>query len=136
MERVARVRAPLVAVSALAVPPTRLRDPTDAALVFEEEEEDDEEVEEEEELEMFDESIDRFEHSSFRPRRVCRHYMAGRCEEGWSCTFAHGEQELQNVDAPVPQITDRGAAGGCANATDQGFGGVPSPRLFLCVTGE
>ena len=80
-------QAPLVALPALAVPPT----PTDAALEFEEEE--DEEVEEEE-LEMFDESIGRFEHSSFRPRRLCRHYMAGRCEEGWSCTFAHGEQEL------------------------------------------
>ena len=62
---VARVRAPLVAVPALAVPPTGLRDPTDAALELEEEE--DEEVQEEEELEIFDESIDGFEHSSFRP---------------------------------------------------------------------
>ena len=43
VRRVARVRAPMVAVPALAVPPTGLRDPTDA---------------------------------------------------GWSCTFAHGEQEL------------------------------------------
>ena len=105
--RVARVRAPLVAVAALAVPQTGLRDPTDASLEFEEEKEEDEEVEEEEELEMFNESIDQFEHSSFRPRRLCRHYMAGRCDEGWSCTFAHGRLQLveQIVGAPVPQIT-------------------------------
>ena len=86
VERVARVRAPLVPVPASAVPPTGLRDPTDAALDFEEEEEEEEDegVEEEEEVEMFD------EHSSFRHRRLCRHYMSGRCEEGWSCSFAHG----------------------------------------------
>ena len=51
------------------------------------EEEDDGEVEEEE-LEMFDESIDRFEHSGFFPWRLSSRYMAGRCERGWSCTFA------------------------------------------------
>ena len=61
--RVARVRAPLVAVLGLA----GLRDPTDAALEFEEEEEEDDEVEETEQLEMLDESIDQFEHSSWRP---------------------------------------------------------------------
>ena len=53
----------------LAVQLAGLRDPTDAALEFEEEEEDDE-VEEEEELEMFDESIDWFEHSSWRSQRL------------------------------------------------------------------
>ena len=95
-----------MAVPALAVPATGLRDPTDAAQEFEE-------VEEEEELEMFDESIDRFEHSSFRPRRLCRHYMAGRCEEGWSCTFAHGEQELH-------PSTLCGAERGRASAADHG----------------
>ena len=62
--------------------------------MIEEEAEGEEEVEEEEEFEMFDESIDRFEHSSFRPKRLCRQFMAGRCEAGWSYTFAHGEQEL------------------------------------------
>ena len=36
----------------------------------------------------------RIEHSSFRPKRFCRHFMAGPCEDVWSCTFAHGEQEL------------------------------------------
>ena len=41
----------------------------------------------------FDESIDRFEHSRCRPRLLCVYFMAGRCEQGWSCTFAHGEQE-------------------------------------------
>ena len=67
--------------------------------------------EEEEVLEMFDESIDRFEHSGFRPRRVCVHYLAARCEEGWSCTFPHGEQSIltlfvkQIVDVPAPEIT-------------------------------
>ena len=43
---------------------------------------------------LFDESIDWFEHSSFRPRRLCRHHMAGSCGREWSCTFAHGEQEV------------------------------------------
>ena len=62
-------------------------------------------------LKTFDESIDRLEHSSFRPRRLCRHYMAGRCEEGWSCTFAHGEQELH-------RSTLRGADRGRASAAD------------------
>ena len=84
--RVARVRAPLVAVLVLAVTPAgRTSRPTGAAPEFEEEEDD--------ELEMFDESTDRFEHSNWRPRRLCRPYMAGRCEDGWGCTFAHGEQE-------------------------------------------
>ena len=128
--RVARVRAPLMAVPSLAVPPTRLRDPTDAALEFDEEE--DEEVEQEEELEMFDESIDQLEHSSWRPRRLCRHFAAGRCEEGWSCTFAHGERELHPpplrgaergragaADHGSAHEGDRGAACGCAN-TDLG----------------
>ena len=39
-------------------------------------------------------TIDWFEHSSWRPRRLCRPYMAGRCEDGWSCTLAHCEHEL------------------------------------------
>ena len=99
--RVARVRAPLVSVPALAVPLARLRDPSDAALEYEEEEE------------MFDESIDRLEHSSIRPRRLCRHYMAGRCEEGWSCTFAHDEQWLH----PAALC---GAERGRASAADHG----------------
>ena len=106
--RVARVRAPLVAVPALAVSQTGLRDPTDAALEFEEEEEEDEE------LETFDESIDQFEHSSFHPRRLCRHYMAGRRDEGWSCTFAHGEEQ------ELHPSTSRGAERGRASAADHG----------------
>ena len=68
------------------------------------------EEEEEEELEMFDESIDRFELSGWRPRRFCCDYMAGCCARGWGCTFAHGEQEFpfleHFVDVPVLQITD------------------------------
>ena len=91
------------------VPPTPLRDPTDAALEFEEEEDE----EEEEELDIFDESIDLLEHSSFRPRRLCRHYMAGRCEEGWSCMVAHGEQELH-------PSTLCGSERGRASAADHG----------------
>ena len=62
--------------------------------MIEQEVEGEEEVEEEEELEMFDESVDRFGRCCFRPKRLCRHFMAGRCEAGWSCAFAHGEQEL------------------------------------------
>ena len=99
-----RVRVPLVAVPSVVVPPTRWRDPTDIVLEFEEEEE--EEVEEEE-LEMFDESIDWFEHFRFRPR----HHMAGRFTEGWNRTFTHGEQELH------PAVL-RGANRGRASAAD------------------
>ena len=57
---------------------------------------------------MLDESIDRIEHSSFRPRRLYRHDMAGCCDEGWSCTFARGDRELfveQKLWTPVQQIT-------------------------------
>ena len=90
-------------------------------------------MEEEEELEMFDETTDRFEHSSWRARRLCCPYMAGRCEDGWGCTFAHGEQELhpstlRAAERGRASAADhgrthdgvRGAAGGCANATDPG----------------
>ena len=62
--------------------------------MIEEEAEEEEEVEEEEELEMFDDSIDWFEHFRFHPMRLCRQLMAGLFEAGWSCSFAHGEQEL------------------------------------------
>ena len=73
-------------------------------------EEDDDEGEEEEELEMF-ETTNGFEHSSLRPRRLCCQYMAGRCEDGWGCTF--GEQELH-------PSTLRAAERGRASAADHG----------------
>ena len=84
----------------------------ECGVVLEEDEEDDE-VEEEEEPEMFDMATDRFEHSSWRPRRLCRHYMAGRCEDGWGCKFAHGEQELHPSTLPA-------AERGRASAADYG----------------
>ena len=74
---------------------------------------DGDEEEEEEELEMFDESIDRFELSGWRPRRLCCDYMAGCCARGWGCTFAHGEQELHPSSLP-------GALRGRASAADHG----------------
>ena len=63
----------------------------------------DEEGEEEDEaeegvLEMIYESIDRFEHSDPRPKRLCVHFIVWGCARGWSCTFAHGEHEL-HLDA-------------------------------------
>ena len=72
-------------------------------------EEDDGEAEEEE-LEMFDESIDRFEHSRWRARRLCRHFVAGRCEDGAARSRTANKSSTrlfveQNVDVPVPQIT-------------------------------
>ena len=76
-------------------------------------EEVDEAAEEEEEVEMFDESIDRFEHSRFRPRRLCSHFMAGRCDRRWSCMFAHSERELHPSSL-------REAHRGCASAADHG----------------
>ena len=101
-------------------------------IVLEEAEEDDE-VEEEEEPDMFDEAIDWLEHSSWRSQRLCRPFMAGRCEDGWGCTFAHGEQELHPstlraaergrasaADHGCAHEGDRGAAGGCVNATVPG----------------
>ena len=104
--RVARVRAKPVAVPSLAVPPTRHCDHTDTFPEFEEEEV-------EKELKMFDGSIGHYEHSSFRPRSFSRHYLAERCEDGWSCTSAHGEQ------APHPAAL-RGADRGRARAADHG----------------
>ena len=91
VEHVARV--PLMAFPSLDVPMTGLHDPTKK-----------EEVEEEEEVEVFDRSIDRFEHSGFRPRRLCVHFMAGRSEREWTCTFAHFEKELH----PHERATDHG----------------------------
>ena len=68
---------------------------------------------EEEDLEMFDESIDRFELSGWRPRRLCCDCMAGCGAGGWGCTFAHGEQELHPSSLP-------GADRGRASAADHG----------------
>ena len=76
----ARVRVPQMAFPSLDVPQTSLQ--------------------EEDVLEMLDESIDRFEQSGFRLRRLCIHNVAGRCSRGWSCTFAHGEQELHPHSLP------------------------------------
>ena len=112
LEHVARVWVPLMSFPSLDVPTTGLHDPAEMIAVLELDEEK-EEVEEEEVLEMFDESIDRFEHSDFCPRRLCVHFMAGRCERGWSCTFAHGEQQLH------PHAF-READRGCARAADRG----------------
>ena len=73
----------------------------------------DEEEEEEEALEMFDESIDRFELAGWRPRRPSRDYMAGCRARGWGCTCAHGEQELHPSSLP-------GALHGRAGVADHG----------------
>ena len=66
-------------------------------LYFSEVEEEDEEDDEDEDIksvEEFDESVDRFEHSGWRPMRLCTAYYSGGCARGWECTFAHSEQEL------------------------------------------
>ena len=60
--------------------------------------------------EMVDESIDHFEHSSFRPRRLCSHFMAGCCGRGWSCTLVRTRAPSsfssleQTTNLPAPQI--------------------------------
>ena len=59
-----------------------------------EDEEEDVEDEDMESVEEFDESLDRFEHSGWRPMRLCTSYYSGGCARGWECTFAQGEQEL------------------------------------------
>ena len=38
--------------------------------------------------------VDRFAHADVRPWRLCVFHLAGRCDAGWQCTFAHGEHEL------------------------------------------
>ena len=86
VEHVARVWVPQMALPSLDVPRTGLHDPTDM-IVLDLNEVAEEVVEDV--LEMFDQSIDRFEHSAFRPRRLCVHFMLGRCERGWSLTFPH-----------------------------------------------
>ena len=56
-----------------------------------------EEVVESEDMELveeFDKSVDRFEHSGWRPMRLCAPYRGGGCVGRWECTFSHGEQEL------------------------------------------
>ena len=58
---------------------------------------------------MFDESIDHFEHSRFRPRRLCRHHVVGAAKKA----FAHGEQGLHLAAL-------RGADCGRASAADHG----------------
>ena len=45
-------------------------------------------------VEEFDESVDRFELSHWRPMRLCRPYQDRGCTREWGCTFAHGAQEL------------------------------------------
>ena len=47
-----------------------------------------------ESVEEFDESLDRFEPSGWRPMRLCTSYYSGGCARGWECTFAHDKQEL------------------------------------------
>ena len=81
--------------------------------VDEEAEEDEEEVEVVEVLEMFDEPIDRFEHSSFRAHTLLLVlHMAGATTKGGaarsrtankSSTLPHFVEQI--VDAPVPQVT-------------------------------
>ena len=56
-----------------------------------------EEVVESEDMELveeFDKSVDRFEHSSWRPMRFCALYRGGGCVGRWECTCAHCKLEL------------------------------------------
>ena len=103
MERVARVRAPLVAVPVLAVSPAGLLDPTDAALESEEEEEEDD-VEEEEELEMFDESLAPLVSAALTFRAAAKTGGAARSRTA-NTSSTRLPFVQQNVDAPVPQTT-------------------------------
>ena len=41
-------------------------------------------------------------HPCYRTR-ICRHYVAGRCNRGDACNFAHGESQLRTI-APSPSI--------------------------------
>ena len=102
--RVARVRAPLVAVPVLAVSPAGLLDPTDAALESEEEEEEDDDVEEEEELEMFDESLALLVSAALTFRAAAKTGGAARSRTA-NTSSTRLPFVQQNVDAPVPQTT-------------------------------
>ena len=61
---------------------------------FEEEEEEAVEEAEEEELEMFDESLTASSTPASAPDVSACTTWRGASEQGWSCTFAHGKQEL------------------------------------------
>ena len=63
-------------------------------------------------IEMFN-AVQLIVHKLHTLRGGGRHFMAGRCEDGWGCTFAHGEQELH-------PSTLRGAERGRASAADHG----------------
>ena len=69
-------------------------------------------VEKEEVLgEVVDESIDRFKHSSFRPRRLCSHFMAGCCGRGWICTSARTRAPSSFPPLSRPQTYQRRCLG-------------------------
>ena len=94
--RVARVRTLLVAVLVLPVSLAGLRDPTDAALEFEEEE-------------MFDESIDRFEHSGGAPGASAALSWRDAAKTGGTARSRTANKSStgllfveQNVDVPLP----------------------------------
>ena len=97
---VARVRAPLVAVPSLVVPQTVLRDPTDTSLSL---------TRKRRPRRRRKKELEIFEHSRFRPRRLCRHHVVGAAKKA----FAHGEQELHLAAL-------RGADCGRASAADHG----------------
>ena len=82
---------------------------------------------------MFDESIDRFGLSGWRPRRLCCDYMAGCCARGGAARLLMASKSFtrhpfleQFVGVPVLQIKDEvdaavkgsGEGGGCGGGAE------------------
>ena len=106
-------------------PANRPARPTDNALELHQEAQKEEEVEVEEELEI-DESIDRFEHSRFRPplhggalrRRMELHVRTRRTRAPPAALRGADRGRASAADHGRAHQQDRGAACGCANATN------------------
>ena len=47
-------------------------------------------------------------HPCYRTR-ICRHYLAGRCDRGDACNFAHGESQLRKTSSPSVCVVKRGS---------------------------
>eukprot|EP00403_Amphidinium_massartii_P033677 CAMPEP_0178437672 /NCGR_PEP_ID=MMETSP0689_2-20121128/35138_1 /TAXON_ID=160604 /ORGANISM="Amphidinium massartii, Strain CS-259" /LENGTH=359 /DNA_ID=CAMNT_0020059931 /DNA_START=53 /DNA_END=1132 /DNA_ORIENTATION=+ len=51
-----------------------------------------------------------------RKTKLCVYHLKGTCKNGWSCSYAHAEQELQNApDLRKTRLCKAFAAGSCTN---------------------
>ena len=60
--------------------------------------------------------VDRFAHAAVRPWRLCVFHLAGRCDAGWRCTFAHGHPSCADSSIGDPGWYTRKAFGSSLRA--------------------